>query len=69
MYASNIQTHIYIYIAIINNYSTKGKIDSNTGIVEDFNTPLLSVDRSSRHKTEKGKKKVLNDTLDLLGLI
>ena len=31
----------------------KGKIDSNTIIVGDFNTPLTLMDRSSKHKINK----------------
>ena len=31
----------------------KGEIDSNTIIVEDFNTPLISMDRSSKQKINK----------------
>ena len=31
----------------------KGKIDRNTAIVGDFNTPLTSMDRSSRQKISK----------------
>ena len=39
-----------------------GEIDSNT-IVRDFNTLLISVDRSSRQKISK-ETLALNDTLD-----
>ena len=31
----------------------KGEIDSNTTIVGDFNTPLLSIDRSDRKSIRK----------------
>ena len=31
----------------------KGEIDSNITIVRDFNTPLTSMDRSSRQKISK----------------
>ena len=41
----------------------KGEIDSNTVIIGDFNTPLISMDRSSKQKINK-KTQVLNDTLD-----
>ena len=50
----------------------KGEIDSNTVIVEDFNTPLTSMDRSPIHThTHKIYKEtaVLNDTLDQKDLI
>ena len=40
----------------------KGEIDRNTTIVGD-NTPLISMDRSSRQKISKATE-VLNDTLD-----
>ena len=40
----------------------KGEIDSNTIIVGDFNTPLTSMDRSSRQKINK-ETQALNDTL------
>ena len=50
--------HIYIYIYIyaynigapqyIRLTAIKGEIDSNTGMVGDFNTPLPPMDRSSR---------------------
>ena len=32
---------------------TKGKINSNTKIVRDFNTPITPMDRSSKHKINK----------------
>ena len=41
----------------------KRKIDSNTIIVGDFNTPLTPMDRSSKQKINK-ETQVLNDTLD-----
>ena len=40
-----------------------GEIDRNTFIIEDFNTPLTSMDRSSRQKINE-ETEVLNDTLD-----
>ena len=46
----------------------KGKIDSNTIIVGDFNTPLTPMDRSSKQKINK-EIQVLNDTLDEMDLI
>ena len=41
----------------------KGIINSNTIIVGDINTPLISMDRSSKQKINK-ETKALNDTLD-----
>ena len=46
----------------------KGEINSNTIIAGDFNTPLTSMDRSSRQKINK-ETKALNDTLDQMNLI
>ena len=45
----------------------KGEIDSNTIIVGDFNTPLTTMDRSSKQKINK-ETQVLNDTLDEMDL-
>ena len=42
-------------------------IDSNTIIVEDFNTLFTSMDRSSRQEINK-QTQVLNDTLDQVDL-
>ena len=39
----------------------------NTIIVEDFNTPLISMDRSSKQKINK-ETQVSNDTLDEMDL-
>ena len=41
---------------------TKVKINSNTMIVENSNTPLISLDRSFRQKINE-KSKTVNDTL------
>ena len=46
----------------------KGKINSNTVIVGDFNTPLSPMDRSSEMKINK-EKQALNDTLNKMDLI
>ena len=50
IYASNIGAPQYIRQILI---EIKGEIDSNTIIVGDFNTPLTSMDRSSRQKISK----------------
>ena len=46
----------------------KGKIDGNTIIVGDFNTPLTSIDRSSRQKTNKATE-ILKETIEKLDLL
>ena len=46
----------------------KGEINSNTIIVGDFNTPLTSVDRSTKQKISE-ETQALNDTMDQLELI
>ena len=48
--------------------SMKGKINSNTVIVGDFNTPLTPMDRSTKQKIIK-EMQTLNDTIDQLDLI
>ena len=48
--------------------NTKGEIDSNTIIVEDFNTPLSPMDKSSKMKINK-ETQALNDTLNKMDLI
>ena len=50
IYASNIGATRYIEQILTD---IKGEIDGDTIIVGDFNTPLISVDRSSRQKTNK----------------
>ena len=49
IYAPNIGASQYIRQTLTD---IKGKIDSNT-IVGDFNTPLTSIDRSSKQKINK----------------
>ena len=46
----------------------KGEINSNTIIVGNFNSPLTSMDRSSRQKVSK-ETQALNNTLDQMDLI
>ena len=46
----------------------KREIDGNSIIAVDFNTPLTSMDRSSRKKINKIKE-ILNDTIKQLDLI
>ena len=48
--------------------SMKGEINNNTIIVGDFNTPLISMDGSTKHKINK-ETQTLNDTIDQLNLI
>ena len=48
-----------IHITKIRN--EKGEIDGNTIIVGDFNTPLTTMDRSSRQKISKATE-ILKDT-------
>ena len=65
IYASSIRAPQYIRQVLT---SIKGEIDSSTIIVEDCNTPLSSMDRSSRQKINK-ETQALNDTLDQMDLI
>ena len=64
-YAPNIGAPQYIRQMLT---AIKREIDSNTVIVGNFNTPLTSVDRSSRKKINK-ETQALNDTLDQMNLI
>ena len=48
--------------------AVKGEIDSNTIILEDFNTQLSPMDRSSKMKINK-ETQALNDILNKMGLI
>ena len=46
----------------------KGKINNNTIIVGDFNTPLTPMDRSTKQKINK-ETQTLNDTIERLDII
>ena len=50
IYAPNIRAPQYIRQMLT---AIKGEVNSNTIIVGDFNTPLTSMDRASRQKTNK----------------
>ena len=65
IYAPNIGAPQYIRQMLT---AIKGEIYSNTIIVEDFNTPLSPMDRSSKMKTNK-ETQALNDTLNKVDLI
>ena len=65
IYAPNIGAPQYIRQMLT---AIKGEIDSNTIIVEDFNTPLSWKDRSSKMKMNKDTQ-ALNDTLNKMDLI
>ena len=65
IYARNIGAPQYIRQMLT---AIKGKIDCNTIIVRDFNTPLSPMDRSSKMKINK-ETQALNDTLNRMDLI
>ena len=65
IYAPNIGAPQYVRQMLT---SMKGEINSNTTIVGDFNTPLTSMDRSTKQKINK-ETQTLNDTIDQLDLI
>ena len=48
--------------------SIRGKIDRNTLIVGNFNTPVIPMDRASRQKINK-ETQALSDTIDQIALI
>ena len=64
-YAPNIGAPQYIRQTLTD---IKGNIDSNTIIVEDCNTPLTPMNRSSKHKIYQ-ETQILNDTLDEMDFI
>ena len=65
IYAPNVGAPQYVRQILT---SMKGKINSNTIIVGDFNTPLTSMDRSTKQKMSK-ETQTLNDAMDQLDLI
>ena len=65
IYAPNIGAPRYIQQIFTN---IKGDIDGNTIMVGDFNTPLTSMERSSRQKTNKATE-ILKETVEKLDLI
>uniref|UniRef100_A0A4X1TRB9 exodeoxyribonuclease III n=1 Tax=Sus scrofa TaxID=9823 RepID=A0A4X1TRB9_PIG len=65
IYAPNIGAPRHLQQLLID---IKGEIDGNTIMVGDFNTPLASMDRSSRQKTNKATE-TLKETIEKLDLI
>ena len=65
IYAPNIGALQYVRKILT---SMKEEINSNTIIVGDFNTPLITMDRSTKQKINK-ETQTLNDTMDQLDLI
>ena len=65
IYASNIGAPQYVRQMLT---SMKGEINNNTIIVGDFNSPLTTMDRSTKQKINK-EKQTLNDTIDQLDLM
>ena len=65
IYAPNIGAPQYVRQMLTN---MKGKINSNTIIVWDFNNPLTPMDKSTKQKISK-ETQTLNDTIDQLDLI
>ena len=65
IYAPNIGAPQYVRQTLM---SMKEEINSNTIIVGDFNTPLTTMDRSTKQKINK-ETQALNDTIDQLDLI
>ena len=65
IYAPNIGSPQYIRQLVT---TLKGEIDNNTITVGDFNTPLTTMDRSSRQKINKVPQ-ALNEALDQMDLI
>ena len=61
IYAPNIGVLQYVRQMLM---SMKEEINNNTVIVGDFNTPLTSMDRSTKQKINK-ETQTLNDTIGL----
>ena len=64
IYGLNIGAHQYMRQTLTD---IKRETDYNTIIVGDFNIPLTTMSRSSKHKINK-ETQVLNDTLDEMAL-
>ena len=65
IYAPSIRTPKYVKQILTD---IQGEINRNTVIVRDFNTPLISIVRSSRQKIKKETEALIN-TLDQMDLI
>ena len=65
MHAPNIRALQYVRQLLT---SMKGEVSSNTVILGDFNTPLTTMDRSTKQKINK-ETQTLNDTIDQLDII
>ena len=65
IYAPNIGAPQYVRQILT---SMKQEINSNTIIMGDFNTPLTTMDRSTKQKINK-ETQIWNDTMDQLDLI
>ena len=64
IYAPNIGASQYVRQMLT---SMKGKINNNTIIVGNFNTPLTAMDRSTKQKINK-ETQTLNDTIDIIDI-
>ena len=65
IYTPNVGAHKYIKQILM---GTKGEINSNTVIIGGFNSPLITMDRSSKQKINK-ETVALNDSLQQMELI
>ena len=66
IYAPNVGSHKHIRMIW---EGCKKDIESNTHIVEDFNTPLSTMDRDLPSKNISKDTVILNNTLDQMALI